>query len=87
MLSNPDLSLTHNTVLPNPNLTLGPITHNTQEADRVMFNLSAGLFFPPKLASLHVRTLSALQLYAAPPDAPLWPSKWAHFTVLSRTPP
>jgi hypothetical protein len=29
----------------------------------VMFNLSAGLFFPPKLASLHVRTLSALKLY------------------------
>lgn len=30
----------------------------------MMFNMSAGLFFPPKLASVHVRTLSALKLYA-----------------------
>jgi hypothetical protein len=39
----------------------------------VMFNLSAGLFFPPKLAALHVRTLSAMGLCAPSPSTLLTP--------------
>ena len=39
----------------------------------MMFNLSAGLFFPPKLAALHVRTLSAMGLCAPSPSTLLTP--------------